>query len=80
MDLSSIFGKKWGILIEKESESHIFTGLKIPRDYYLERRIVEMFTIKLSEDEQKKKADISKLKVAKSARMGHRRYGVTVVK
>jgi hypothetical protein len=41
---------------------------------------VEMFTIKLSEDEQKKKADISKLKVAKSARMGHRRYGVTVVK
>ena len=72
--------KKWGILIEKESESHIFTGLKIPRDYYFERRIVEMFTIKLSEDEQKKKADISKLKVAKSARMGHRRYGVTVVK
>lgn len=72
--------KSGGFYIEKESKSHIFTGLKIPRDYYLERRIVEMFTIKLSEDEQKKKADISKLKVAKSARMGHRRYGVTVVK
>lgn len=40
MDLSSIFGKKWGILIEKESESHIFTGLKIPRDYYLESNLV----------------------------------------
>ncbi|MSS62377.1 endoribonuclease L-PSP [Lachnospiraceae bacterium WCA-693-APC-MOT-I] len=26
--------KKWGILIEKESESLIFTGLKIPRDYF----------------------------------------------
>lgn|GEM_PF-2038189 len=38
-----------------------------------------MFTIKLSEDEQKKKADISKLKVAKSACMGHRRYGVVIV-
>ena len=25
--------KKWGILIKKESESLIFTGLKIPRDY-----------------------------------------------
>ncbi len=27
--------KKWGILIKKESESLIFTGLKIPRDYYI---------------------------------------------
>ena len=26
--------KKWGILIKKESESLIFTGLEIPRDYY----------------------------------------------
>ena len=34
MDLSSVFGKKWGILIKKESESLIFTGLEIPRDYY----------------------------------------------
>ena len=34
MDLSSVFGKKkWGILIKKESESLIFTGLEIPRDY-----------------------------------------------
>ncbi len=28
--------KKWGILIKKESESLIFTGLKIPRDYRTE--------------------------------------------
>ena len=28
--------KKWGILIKKESESIIFTGLEIPRDYYIE--------------------------------------------
>ncbi|RHO13989.1 endoribonuclease L-PSP [Ruminococcus sp. AM18-15] len=26
--------KKRGILIKKESKSLIFTGLKIPRDYY----------------------------------------------
>ena len=71
--------KKWGILIKKESESLVFTGLKILRDYYLERRIAEMFTIKLSEDEQKKKAEICKLKVAKPACMGHRRYGVVIV-
>ena len=25
--------KKWGILIKKESESLVFTGLEIPRDY-----------------------------------------------
>ena len=25
---------KWGILIKKESESLIFTGLEIPRDYF----------------------------------------------
>ena len=29
--------KKWGILIKKESESLIFTGLEIPRDYYSNR-------------------------------------------
>jgi hypothetical protein len=29
--------KKWGILIKKESESLIFTGLKIPRDYLIEK-------------------------------------------
>lgn len=27
--------KKWGILIKKESKSLDFTGLKIPRDYYV---------------------------------------------
>lgn len=32
--LSSDFGKKVGILIKKDSESLIFTGLKIPGDYY----------------------------------------------
>ena len=32
--MSSVLAKKWGILIKKESESLIFTGLKIPRDYY----------------------------------------------
>ena len=26
--------KKWGILIKKKSESLIFTGLEIPRDYF----------------------------------------------
>lgn len=26
--------KKWGILIKNESESLVFTGLEIPRDYY----------------------------------------------
>ena len=29
--------KKWGILIKKESESLIFTGLEIPRDYEEEK-------------------------------------------
>ena len=29
--------KKWGILIKKESESLIFTGLEIPRDYKKKR-------------------------------------------
>ena len=28
--------KKWGILIKMESESLIFTGLEIPRDYNTE--------------------------------------------
>ncbi|RGM11595.1 endoribonuclease L-PSP [Mediterraneibacter gnavus] len=29
--------KKWGILIKKESESLIFTGLEIPRDYITQK-------------------------------------------
>ena len=29
------FDKKWGILIKMESESLIFTGLEIPRDYLI---------------------------------------------
>ena len=33
MKLSSVLGKKWGILIKKEFESLVFTGLEIPRDY-----------------------------------------------
>ena len=33
MYLSSVFDKKWGILIKKESEGLDFTGLEIPRDY-----------------------------------------------
>ena len=28
-----VLAKKWGILIKKESESLVFTGLEIPRDY-----------------------------------------------
>ena len=35
MCLSSVFDKKWGILIKKESEGLGFTGLEIPRDYYI---------------------------------------------
>jgi len=27
------FDKKWGILIKMESESLMFSGLEIPRDY-----------------------------------------------
>ena len=38
--------KKWGILIKKESESLIFTGLKIPRDYIFGKE--EEFVIDLS--------------------------------
>ena len=37
MDLSSVLAKKWGILIKEESESLDFIGLKIPRDYHLEK-------------------------------------------
>ena len=38
MDLSSVFlTKKWGILIKKESECLIVTGLKIPRDYIIRK-------------------------------------------
>ena len=32
-----LLAKKWGILIKKESESLVFTGLEIPRDYYIVR-------------------------------------------
>ncbi len=36
--MSSVFGekKKWGILIKMESESLIFTGLEIQREYLYE--------------------------------------------
>ena len=37
MKLSSVFGKKVGILIKKESESLVFTGLEIPRDYIIDK-------------------------------------------
>jgi hypothetical protein len=46
--------KKWGILIKKESESIIFTGLEIPRDY----RIVYTYIHK-SESENKVDKNIS---------------------
>lgn len=40
------FGKKWGILIKRESESLDFTGLKIPRDYIIAwRTIMDLITI-----------------------------------
>lgn len=42
MKLSSVFGKKVGILIKKESESLVFTGLEIPRDYLLYREVRSM--------------------------------------
>ena len=32
--------KKWGILIKKESGSLVFTGLKIPRNHKIQRRII----------------------------------------
>ena len=38
MDMSSILAKKWGILIKRESESFDFTGLEIPRDYFMKGR------------------------------------------
>ena len=31
------FDKKWGILIKKESESRIVTGLEIPRVYNIHK-------------------------------------------
>lgn len=31
--------KKWGVLIKKESGSLIFTGLKIPRDYFIDEEV-----------------------------------------
>jgi len=36
------FAKKWGILIKKESESLVFTGFQIPRDYYIGREVAPM--------------------------------------
>ena len=43
MDLSSGFWqKKWGILIKKESESLVFTGLEIPRDYITIKEVKHM--------------------------------------
>lgn len=54
--------KKWGILIKKESESLIFTGLKIPRDYKIikggekmKRKIVK---VKVSAPKKAKKITI----------------------
>ena len=41
--------KKWGILIKKESESLIVTGLKIPRDYFMEREAKRTMREKLRE-------------------------------
>lgn len=38
--------KKWGILIKKESESLVFTGLEIPRDYYMKREVNALFICK----------------------------------
>lgn len=41
-----LLAKKWGILKKKESESLIFTGLEIPRDYYKikeEKQMDEMY-------------------------------------
>ncbi len=35
MKLSSVFGKKMGDFNKKESEGLVFTGLEIPRDYYI---------------------------------------------
>lgn len=45
--MSSVFEKKWGILIKKESGSLDFTGLKIPREYFkvMEDKIMEKTVI-----------------------------------
>ena len=48
MDLSSAFGKKVGDFKKKESESLIFTGLEIPRDYNEE----------MEEQQDEKNADV----------------------
>ena len=37
--------KKWGILIKKESESLVFTGLEIPRDYHVAREALPAFHV-----------------------------------
>ena len=34
------FDKKWGILIKKESESRVITGLEIPRVYLFFREVI----------------------------------------
>ena len=47
MDLSSVFDKKVGDFNKKESESFDFTGLKIPRDYIIFRRLNLMKVRKL---------------------------------
>ena len=43
--------KKWGILIKKESESLIFTGLKIPRDYEREKEVENIMLAMYDEKE-----------------------------
>ena len=45
MKLSSVLGKKWGILIKKEFESLVFTGLEIPRNYLTETEAREKLGI-----------------------------------
>jgi hypothetical protein len=44
--------KKWGILIKKESESRVFTGLEIPRDYNTEKveKAIQKAANQLSDD------------------------------
>jgi hypothetical protein len=37
-----LLAKKWGILKKKESESLIFTGLEIPRDYCILSNICKL--------------------------------------
>ncbi len=39
-----VLAKKWGILIKKESEGLVFTGLEIPRDYYMEEEAAARYS------------------------------------